>query len=413
MNDALFWLLLNLTSVIALAFYSMLEMACVSFNKVRLQYYVSKKNQRALWLNKLLQNPSLLFGTTLIGVNVATVIGSECAREFHSAIGIDPNWAPLSQVIIVVIFGELAPMFAARCYPEHVAMLGIPIIYASSIVMSPIIWMLSVFSRWVSYFIGGAESDPNLYLSQEELQQILEEQDEEHTQASDNTEFNAIAANIFRLRGKTVKEVMLPINSIPLLASNAIVKQMKNLLQRTGADWVPIYYRQHSNIVAIAFPRETVKAPDNKRVRDFARSPWFITGHTKLTEVLKQFRSNNENVAVVLDDTGAAIGVITLDDVIEEIFGKAKGEPIKTEHSGQVFLIERTFPGNMLVKDFNLQFGVVLSLEVNLTLSELLQEVLGHPPEEGDVVSVGNFELGVKKSSILGVKRVSITSKRR
>jgi len=104
----------------------MVEMACVSFNKVRLHYYVNQGNRRAIWLNYLLQHPFRLFGTTLIGVNVAMVVGSECSREFHSALGLSPDLAPLSQVIIVVIFAELAPMFAARHYAEHVAMLGAP-----------------------------------------------------------------------------------------------------------------------------------------------------------------------------------------------------------------------------------------------------------------------------------------------
>ncbi len=119
-------MILNFLSIIMLAFYSMTEMACVSFNKVRLQYYVSKGMKRAIWLNALLQHPSRLFGTTLIGVNIAMFFGSEFSRQFYSSIGLNPDWSPLTQVILVVIFGELAPMFAARRYPEHVSILGIP-----------------------------------------------------------------------------------------------------------------------------------------------------------------------------------------------------------------------------------------------------------------------------------------------
>ena len=107
------WLLLNFLSIVVLAFFSMSEMACVSFNKIRLQYYFSKGNTRAIWLNHLLHNPSRLFGTTLIMVSLAMVIGSECAREFHSSIGLDPDLAPLTQVILVVIFGE-RPLFSRQ-----------------------------------------------------------------------------------------------------------------------------------------------------------------------------------------------------------------------------------------------------------------------------------------------------------
>lgn len=88
----------------------MLELAAVSFNRVRLEYYVSKKIKRAVWLHYLLQKPSRLFGTVMLGVNVALQVGSQSAREFYSSIGLDPNWAPLSQVFLVVILAELTPL---------------------------------------------------------------------------------------------------------------------------------------------------------------------------------------------------------------------------------------------------------------------------------------------------------------
>lgn len=135
-----FFLLLILICLVVQGFFAMLEMACVSFNKVRLQYYVSKENKRALWLSYLLHHPALLFGTTLICVNTALVVGSECARRFYDSLGLSPDWAPLSQIFIVLIFAEIAPMFAGRRYAEHVAMLGIPILFFFSIILRPLIW---------------------------------------------------------------------------------------------------------------------------------------------------------------------------------------------------------------------------------------------------------------------------------
>jgi putative hemolysin len=218
------WLICNLVSVACLAAYSMIEMACVSFNKIRLQYYVSKGVKRAIWLNELLQNPSKLFGTTLIGVNIALVIGSECARQFYSSIGLSPDLAPITQVILVVIFGELAPMFAARHYAEHVAMLGIPLIYASYKLMSPILWGIGIIYRWGSRILGGYQSDAEIYLNQEELLKILEEQSDE---PPENTEFTDVATNIFNLRGREIKQIMEPLSHQTALPSNATVANAK------------------------------------------------------------------------------------------------------------------------------------------------------------------------------------------
>jgi len=410
---ALWWLSLNILTLIMLAFYSMLEMACVSFNKVRLQYYVSKGIKRAEWLNYLLHHPSRLFGTTLIGVNLAMFIGSECSREFYKAIGFDPNYAPLSQVLIVIIFGELAPMFAARHYPEHVAMMGAPIVYASSKIMAPFIWILGKISTLSLWLIGNKHTDPNLFLSQEELIKILEEQDEEMPQeGGDSEDLNIIATNIFALRNKNVGHIMFPLASTPIIPSHATVLQMKNMLKRTFVDFLPIYHRHPQNIISIVRPRDVLRASDSKRVQDFARAPWFITQTSALIDILKQFRQNKENIAIVLNQQGNAVGIVTLDAVLEEIFGK--GGPTESQPDDvarpTVILIDRTFPGDFTVGEFNQQFQAGLPFDESITLRELVVEVLGHPPEAGDSITISNFEITVKESSLLGAKSLVINT---
>lgn len=407
------WLLFNIISLIVLAFYSMIEMACVSFNKVRLQYYVAKGSKRAVWLNYLLHSPSRLFGTTLLGVNVAMFVGSECAREFHIAIGLDPNLAPLSQVFIVIIFGELAPMFAARHYPEHVAMLGAPIVYLSSKLLFPIVWLLGKISAFSMLLFGKKESVSDMFLSQEELIKILEDIDEEHPAEIETEEVNIIASNIFRLHDKRIDEVMIPLSTVPMLPSNSTVIQMKNMLRRTKAEYLPIYHKHHSNIISVAQPRDMLRASDNKRVRNYAKPPWFITQSSGLPEILKQFRSNQEDIAIVLNDFGAAIGIVSLDLVLEEVFGKGeKSFETPSEPSEQtVFLSDRTFSGTMSVGEFEKELNVELGFSQESTLSDVIIEVLGHHPQAGDQVTIATFDMMVKEVSLLSVKSVSVSSK--
>lgn len=391
----------------------MQEMASVSFNKVRLQYYVSKGIKRAIWLNYLLQNPARLFGTTLICVNIALVVGSECSRQFHSSLGLNPDLAPLTQVILVVIFGELAPMFAARHYAEHVAMLGVPLVYATAKIMTPFLWIVGFISRICNYFIGGREIQANIYLTQEELQKILEEQEEDQSFLGEEEEFNAVTSNIFALRGRDAGQVMEPIQNIPCLPSNATIGQVGELLRKTKVNYIPIYHQDPKNILGIAIPRDLVRAQDTKRVRDFARPPWFVSENTNSIQILKQFRHNNETVAVILNHHGHAIGIINLDDVLEEIFGKQKiGKrrqvtPTLPKH----IIIEKSFPGDMKVKEFNSQFGVILDENEELTLAELIEKEIGHHPDKGDSIYISPFELIVKETSLLEVKTVFVTTR--
>lgn len=405
--SALWWLFCNLLSLVFLAFYSMMEMACVSFNKVRLHYYVSKGNPRALWLNALLQHPFRLFGTTLIGVNVSMFLGSECARKFHAALGLNPDLAPLSQVIIVILFGELAPMFAARHYPEYIAMKGAPLVYFSSKLLSPALKLVEWISHLVNLVTRGKAQQPEIFLSKEELEKIVEEQGDAQP-AGDSEEFNIISRNIFSLRHKKAKEALTPLAEIPKLPSNATISQMRTLIRQTNGNFTLIYYKDPSNVVGIAFPRDLIRFPGNKRVRDYASAPWFVTENTPITEIMQQFQKNNESVAVTLDKNGRAKGILTLEDSLTEIFGESRYTQAKEKN---IFFMERSFPGTSTVGEFNKQFGLVLDPDAHLTLSDLMKKILGRHPEEGDSVYIDPLELTAKETSLLEVKTVTIKSR--
>lgn len=400
------WFILNFITIAFLAFYSMMEMACVSFNKMRLQYYVSKNNKRAIWLQELIQDPARLFGTTLIGVNLAMVIGSECSRQFYSAIGLNPILSALTQVMLVVILGELAPMFAARSHAEIVGMMGAPYLWASAKLMTPLLWCVKGITKACQYLVGGKEEFANIFLSQDELQKILEEQEEFPTDSTGD-EINAIAANIFTVRKKTAKQILTPLKDVPMLPSNAIVSQMDDLLLKNDVDYIPIYHQLPSNIVGIALPRDMIRPPENKRIREYSRQPWFVTENTSVTQILRQFRHNNQSVAVILDEQGQAIGIVDLDSVLEEIFGKTS---LTLSKLGPRKLIERTLPADMTVGKFNQQFGVVLDERADLTLAELLIEDLEHQPQVGDRITHGSFEMIVKETSLLEIKSIVVKS---
>ena len=382
-------------------------MACVSFNKVRLQYYVFKGNKQAVWLNWLLNHPTRLFGTTLLGVNVATVFGSEFARQFYSSIGLNPDLSPITQVLLVVIFGELAPMFAARRYAEHVVMLGVPLVYASAKLITPVIWALAAISNVLNKILRRKETPGNIFITQEELLKILEEQDEEKV-GGDGEDFNAVTTNIFNLRQKDVRQVMEPLDSFSKISSNVTVAQMANVIrqQKSDAEYILIYHRDPTNIVGIIKARHLIRTPENRRVRDFANPPWFVTQNTSLLRILNQFRRNNEDLGIVLNEHGKAVGVIHLDDIIEEIFGI---KTVASEVHAMLFL-ERSFPGSMTVGDFNAQFDVILDKREHMTLSELITDQLGHHPESGESVFIDPFELTVEETTMLEIKTVKITT---
>lgn len=395
MHSWRFFLGLMVLCLVVQGFFAMAEMACVSFNKIRLQYYVSKKSRRALWLKSLLQNPGYLFGTTLICINTALQIGSEAARRFYDTLHLSPEWAPLSQVIIVLIFAEIAPLFAGRRYAEHAAMISVPVLYFVSFLLRPCIWLFNGFCRLVHALLGSSEK-AGLYLSREEFQKILEEKDEE--------DFNTIAAQIFALRNLTARDLMQPLSKIQLIPSICTVSEMRALLNSHYSPFVPIYHKRIENIIAIAYPRDLLRLPENKKVRDHARAPWFITEKDAIMTILRQFRRNNQSVAVVLDEAGLARGLLTLDEIIDEIFGLSDQwmsyeEMVPRSHH---VIVDRTFPGETKIAEFNQTYRVHLDSQGAETLEELVTQLLGHPAAVGETVRIDQFELTVEEATLLG-----------
>ena len=401
-SSPLFWFTITLACIAVQGVYSMLELAAVSFNRVRLEYYVSKKMKRALWLRYLLQKPSRLFGTVMLGVNVALQVGSQTAREFYSSVGLDPDLAPLTQVFMVVIFAEIAPLFAARRYPEHVVMLGIPLVYATSIIFAPLVWLITQFMNITFKLFGKTGESFELLISREELQKVLESHEEEN-------EFNIVIEGIFALKSLSADHVMTPLDKIDMIAASSTVGALRSKIGSSEQNFVPLFHKNPSNIVSIANVRDLVRLPDNKTLREFARPPWFITSTTKLMPILAQFRRNQQTVAVVLNPNGAAIGILTLDAIFEEIFGEY---PLEEEIKKTAYLpvIHRTFPGNTKIVDFNREYKTHLEAHGVETFAQLLVTLLDHPPTPGDAIVVDRFELIVEEASLLGIKSVTIVT---
>jgi CBS domain containing-hemolysin-like protein len=407
MNDCLIYLTLLVGCLIFEAFFVMQEMATVSFNKVRLQYFLSVGSKRAKWLNFLLSHPTKLYGTTLICSNTALLLGSEAARRFYESTGLSPDLAPITQVILVLVFAEMAPMFAARGHPEQVAMLGAPVLFIVSKILFPIIKCLDLFCRLINK-VCGVEAKKAIFLSREEIQKILEERDE--TTTSD--EFNSVVSGIFSIKTQVAKDIMKPINKCQLAPANLSVGALRQILAQEFVHYIPLYVRNNHNIIGVVYPRDLILVDDSAILKDHMRPAWFITENQPLLSILKQFRLNNQVMAVVLNKSGQASGLLTLDSLIDTIFAKNDDWNSLEPHSLHQVFLEKTFEADLTIDSFNQSYNLNLKCEGAKTLSDIFVKQLGHIPNKGDVVRLDNFELIVHESSLLGPKTILIKTKK-
>lgn len=390
-----------LLSVLVQGLFAFFEMACVSFNKVRLQYHVSIGSRRAIWLNYLLKRPSRLFGTTLIGITTSLVVGSECARRFYESIALDPDWAPLTQVPLVVIFGELAPMFAARRHPEQAAMFCVPIMITLAKILTPLTWTFDKVSHIIHRLMGKKKEVP-LFLSREEVRMAFEERE------GKGDEFNLTVNQIFQLKNLRALELMTPLENVQMAKAQASLAEVRHLLSVHYSPIVPIYHRYFHNVVAIATIRDLLSMKETQRVIDAAHSPWFVTQNTSVLALLQQFKRNNQSTAVILEASGQAVGLLTLDQILSTIFGNESESQILEESRRY---IERTLSGEMTVNEFNLQFEAKLSGK-DESLSDLILSNVDHFPVKEESIRIGEFEFIVDELTLRSVKTIIVRSVR-
>lgn len=410
MNEsALFWLGLTLLCIAAEAFYASVEMAIVSFNPIRLQYYIAKGQPRVLSITWLLEHPTRLFSTTLFSVNAAMQIGSECSRRFYMASNLSADWAPLTQVFLVLLVAELAPIFAARRYPEQIAMAGSGILYYSARCMTPLIWVISYIMRAVQWLLGTEEKSVHGLISREELQMVLEIRGQEGVTQGEARDLNLLSNNLFTFRDKKARDAMVPLSDIKGLPSHATVGNMRRRMQGTQDAFIPIFHQNPQQIIGIAVARDLILTPDQAQLRAHIRPPWFVPQDSDLMAILQQFRRNQQSVAVVLDTQGGAVGLLQLDSVLEQIFPNiVSTHPVTKPDS---VMIDRLFAGDTLVKEINEQYGVQLAADDEETLAELVEYNLGHHPEPGESCMVGGFQLTVEEVSLLEIHAVRVRSR--
>lgn len=387
----------TLLAIVIQGTFALFEMACVSFNKMRLQYFASQKIRRAVWLSKLINRPSRLFGTTLIGITASLQIGSECARRFYESIGLNPDFAPLTQVFFVVIFAELVPMFAARRHPEQLAMALAPVMILISRILSPIILAFDLLAKGIHALMGKSSSAPS-FLSREEVQKAFETGEEQG-------EFNALVAKVFRIKSLHARQIMTPIQSVQAISSTAALAEARHQLTAHYSPYLLVHHQNPQNIVAIAFLRDLLKSDPKKKILDISRPPWFVTQEASLLQILEQFRRNNQNVAVILDAGGQACGVLSLDQIIDSIFGPE--QYVSESDKGNLY-VERTVSGSMTVEKFNREFQANLAFQIGDTLSDLIVKTLKHPPVKGEAIEIGSYEFTVIEPSIRGAKLISV-----
>lgn len=320
--------LIIILCIISEAFFAGSEIGVISCNRIRMSDLADKKNKRAKHISFFLENPENFLSTTLVGVNLSVIIGSSVATaiisEHVSAPGQEALIATLVMLPLVLIFGEIIPKIAYQQHPDRLSLLSAPVLKAASFALFPLSLLSTGISQYISriFIKGGLKTNP--YVSREEIRLLMLEGAKDGI--LDKSEID-MAGEVFDFGRTKAQSVMVPLNKVVSASEFTSTKEILELISTSGYSRIPIYSQKESNIIGTIEISDLVSENIEERdLKSLILPPYKVAQDKPLDDILKDFQSNEENMAVVTDGSGNAVGIATIEDIVEEIFGEIEDE---------------------------------------------------------------------------------------
>ncbi|KAF0190994.1 MAG: hypothetical protein FD165_2233 [Gammaproteobacteria bacterium] len=402
--------------IVLSAFFSASETAMLSLNRYRLRHLSNMQHRGALRASRLLDRPDRLIGLILLGNNfvniLASSIGTLIALRFlgEGAIAIAAGVLTL----VILIFGEVTPKTLAVLHPERVAFPASLILEPLLKISSPIVWLVNVVANGLLRIIGvSPDAVTREHLNAEELRTVVSE-----AAAMIPQRHKSMLINILDLEKVTVEDIMVPRNEIVGVDLDNDWSQILPLLSNSQHTRLPVYRDNIENVVGFLDVRAALNLLstgelDKDSIAAAVRPPYFIPEGTPLNTQLLNFQRQKRRVGLVVDEYGDIRGLVTLEDILEEIVGEFSsgvsatiGE-VRSEEDGS-YLID----GSANIRALNRTMNWNLPTDGPKTLNGLLLEYLESIPEPGTSIMISGYPIEIVQTTESGVKLARINPSR-
>ena len=367
------------------AYFSATETAFTSLNRIRLKSRADNGDQRAARALALAEDYDKLLSTILIGNNivnnVATTIGAVLfIRLLDDVRG--PTVSAIVLTVVILIFGEVSPKSLAKESPEAWAMLSAPLLRAFVAVLTPANFLFTQWKRLLSLIIHKREEDG---ITEEELMGMV---DQAETEGSLDQHESDLIRNAIEFNDMEVSEILTPRVDLEALADTATMEEAAAMYADSGFSRLPIYHDSIDNIIGVLHEKDFYAAYCRgvKRLSELKSSVLYTTETARISDLLRQLQQNKVHMAVVVDEYGGTQGIVTMEDIMEELVGE-----IWDEHDEVVEEFRKQSDGSYLVAcsadldDLYDLFDMKPSEEYDAsTVSGWVMEEIGRVPEEGD-----------------------------
>ena len=410
--------LIIIVCICLIALLSSCEVAFISLNRIRLRNLVEKGDANAKIAQKIRDEHDRLFSAVILSGNLFTVLATSVGTAVAiNLMGKDIGIvvATIAMTFLTVIFGELAPKTFAVTHAEQISLtLARPIeIYIKLI--SPLVTVFNKLSNFIIRLFGGEVRPAPQLLTEEEMKAMIKIGEEEGTIEKEEKE---LLHNVFAFGDKKVTEAMVPRTEVVAIAEEAGVAEVLTLVEAEGYSRYPVIKETVDNIVGVLYVKDIVRkmameeVPRNTSIKGFVRDAYYIPESKMVTALLDDMQKNKFQIAIVVDEHGGTAGLITLEDIMEEIVGALQDEFEAIEAEKEVEILdERTFmvSGTTGLDEINELIGINIESEEFHTIGGFLFGLFGHLPKTGEQLRYHELRFLILEMDGRKIEKIKIT----
>ncbi len=393
------------------AFFSSAETALTTVNRMRVRTLAEAGNKEALILAKVIENPGKMLSTVLVGNNIVNLSASSMMTTLtmelfgSKAVGIATGILTL----LILVFGEIIPKNVSNLYSETTALKYARIISFLMFVLTPVIYLVNQIALGLLLLLGMDPNKKKEAITEDELRTIVEVSHEEGVIESEERK---MINNVFDFGDSVAKDVMVPRIDMVMVDVDSSFEELLDVFREERFTRIPVYEESTDNVIGIINMKDLLLADKNRpfSIRDFLREPMYTYEYKKTAELMMEMRGTLSNMVIVLDEYGATAGLITLEDMLEEIVGEIRDEYDEDEEDEirEIAPDEYLVQGSTKLDDLNDRLGLSLESQDYDSIGGLVIGLLEHLPEEGESVDHGNLRLLVEHVEKNRIEKVRI-----
>lgn len=392
----------------------MSETALMAITKIRMRTMLDEGVKGAKLLDKLLQNPSKLLSAILIGNNVvnigASAISTTLTVKLMGGSDVGALVATGVMTVLVLIFGEITPKTIAKMNTEKVALRVSRPINIISIILKPLVFIFTAISSVVIKLFGGDASASDHYITEEELKTIVDVSEEEGV--LENTEKEMIF-NVFKFGDIQVEDIMIQRVNITALNKDITKEELLDTIKKEQFSRIPVYDETIDNVVGVLNGKDLILLEDESKefnVMDYTREPFYTFEFKKVSELFTEMKKTRNHMAVVLDEYGGTVGIVTMEDLVEEIVGDIEDEydEAKDKNIRKIKENEYIVEGSTRIDELSDLLGFEIESEELDSVGGLIIDSIGRMPKEKEQIEIENVKFIVEKVKKNSIKKVKI-----